>query len=188
MRIAVVGVGAIGGSLAADLADLGKHDLTLCVRSAFDRLVVEHPKGRSQVAAPVVTDSSKVGPVDWVLLATKAHQTEGSAPWLQALCGPTTRIAVLQNGVDHVSRVRPHVGAKLDVVPVVVQLAAEKTAAARIVHVSRLAVRAERGPPLAVDLCISRDRKPFQDVCQIAFNVREFIAFEHRFEHVEATA
>jgi 2-dehydropantoate 2-reductase len=62
---------------------------------------------------------------DWVLLATKAHQTPGAREWLQALCRPSTVVAVLQNGVEHEKRVAPHVnGAR--VLPVIVTGAVDR--------------------------------------------------------------
>ena len=131
-RIAVIGVGAIGGAVAADLADLGRHDLVLCARTPFDRLEVEHPAGVSRVAARLVTRPEDVGPTPWVLLATKAYQCAAARPWLDALCGPETIVAVLQNGVDHLERVAPLLPPGTSVVPVVIQLAAQKTAPGRI--------------------------------------------------------
>ena len=59
----------------------------------------------------MVVDAEAVAPVDWVLLAVKAHQTDGAAGWLDALCGGATTVAVLQNGIDHVERVAPLAGA-----------------------------------------------------------------------------
>ena len=135
--IAIVGVGAIGGSVAAALADLTRHQLVLCARTRFEGLEVQHPAGTSRVAAPVCTDPAEMGPVDWVLLATKAHQTAQAAPWLRALTGPATRWAVLQNGVDHEERIRAGCGPGLEpagVVPVVVNLPAERTAPGRVVQ------------------------------------------------------
>jgi len=127
-RIAVVGVGAIGGSVAADLCDLGRHEVALCARTRFEALVVEHPAGVSRTTAAVLGGPEDVSrAVDWVLLATKAYQCADARPWLAALCGPGTRVAVLQNGVDHVERVAPLVPDGTEVLPVVVQLPAEKT-------------------------------------------------------------
>jgi 2-dehydropantoate 2-reductase len=133
--LAIVGVGAIGGAVAADLADLGRHHLTLCTRSAFDRLEVRHPGGTSTIEQPPVTAPAGIGrPVDWVLLATKAHHSAGARPWLDALCAPGTRVAVLQNGVDHVDRIAPLVPPETAIVPVVVQLPAERDRAGRVVQ------------------------------------------------------
>jgi 2-dehydropantoate 2-reductase len=126
--IAIVGVGAIGGAVAADLAELG-HEIVLCSRSPFDRLIVTHPDGMSRVETPSVTDPSQIrSEVDWIVLATKAHQTPEAKPWFGPLCGDRTRIAILQNGVDHVARLQSIVPGITGVVPVVVQLPAEKTA------------------------------------------------------------
>jgi len=62
--------------------------------------------------------------VDWILLATKAHQTPAAAPWLAA------RIAVLQNGVEHQERVGPLAAGR--VVPVIVDFPAESVGRGRI--------------------------------------------------------
>jgi 2-dehydropantoate 2-reductase len=119
-RVAVVGVGAIGAAVAAAVRSAGGHELRLCARRPLDRVVVELPDGSEvQLAGPLVTDPGTLdGPADWVLLAVKAHQTEGAADWLTALCGPQTTVAVLQNGIDHVERVGPLVG-DAQVLPVV---------------------------------------------------------------------
>jgi 2-dehydropantoate 2-reductase len=116
--IAVVGVGAVGGVVAARLASRG--DVCCCVRTPFRELVVEAPGGVRMVVSPrVETDPARVEPARFVLLATKVHQIEGAAPWLEALVGPDTRVAVLQNGVEHAERVAAWV-APAQVVPVVV--------------------------------------------------------------------
>ena len=137
MGIALVGVGAIGGAIAADLADLGRHDLVLCARTPFDRLQVRHPHGVSEVRVePATTPEDAAARFDgsppWVLLVTKAHQSDGARPWLTALCGRNTRVAVLQNGVDHVERVQPLAPDGTEVLPVVVQVPCERTAPGRI--------------------------------------------------------
>lgn len=132
MTVAVVGVGAIGGALAADLADLDRHRVLLCARTPFDRLVVRHPTGTSEVAGTPTTDPREASPVDWVLLATKGHQSATARAWLDALSVPGTRIAVVQNGVDHVERIAPLVRSGVALLPVVVQLPAEKRAPGRV--------------------------------------------------------
>jgi 2-dehydropantoate 2-reductase len=108
-RVAVVGVGAIGATVAAAVQATGGHELRLCARTAVDRVVVEQPDGGEAVIdAPLLTEADAAdGPADWVLLAVKAHQTEGAADWLAALCTGETTVAVLQNGIDHVERVAP---------------------------------------------------------------------------------
>ena len=87
-RVAIVGVGAIGATVAAAVQDAGGHELVLCARRALDEVVVEQPDGREVVLrAPVLTDPDGLDAADWVVLAVKAHQTDGAAGWL----GATTR-------------------------------------------------------------------------------------------------
>ncbi len=138
-RVAVVGPGAIGLSIAGALMETGQTRVTLCARAPFDELVVESASGVFAGRPRVVTTPDDAGDVEWVLLATKAHQTEGAAPWLRALVGRGVRVAVAQNGVEHESRVRPYVG-DAEVVPVVVQCPAERLAPGR----------ARRGGPLSL--------------------------------------
>lgn len=89
--IAVVGLGAIGSVVAGSLVAAGRHDVVVCVRTPVDRLVVERPDDTIDVAVRAVTDPAAVSAVDWVLLATKVHQTASAAGWLARLCGPATK-------------------------------------------------------------------------------------------------
>ncbi|HEX8471193.1 MAG TPA: 2-dehydropantoate 2-reductase [Brevundimonas sp.] len=134
--IAVVGPGAVGGTIAAWLSRSPLvSDLTLCARSPLDRLVVETPDGTVIEARPrVVTDPGQITvPVDWVLIATKAYDVAGAALWLKPLLGPDTRVAVLQNGVEHAERFAPFLSAAR-ILPVIVDIPAERTAPGRIHH------------------------------------------------------
>lgn len=125
MRIAVIGPGAVGGTLAAWLAQA--HDVTLCVRTAFERLQVETPDGLLAETPTVLTDPASAAPVDWVLVTTKTYDAAGAAAWLSHLVGSQTRVAVLQNGVEHVERFSPYLPAER-ITPAVVDIPAERTA------------------------------------------------------------
>jgi 2-dehydropantoate 2-reductase len=108
---AVVGVGAVGSVFAAALQETGRVATVLCVRNARDRAVQGLDGRVTSLTAPMVTSPAEVGgPVAWVLLAVKAHQTAGAAGWLRVLAGPRTTVLVLQNGVDHRERVAPVAG------------------------------------------------------------------------------
>lgn len=136
LSIAVVGPGAIGGTVAAWLSRSSLvGDLTLCARSPLDRLSVETPDGGRIEATPrVLTSPDQVeGPVDWVLVATKAYDVEAAAAWLKPLLGPHSRLAVLQNGVEHVERFAPFVPADR-ILPVIVDLPAEREGPGLIRH------------------------------------------------------
>ena len=85
-RIAIVGVGAIGGVTAALLQQAGGHELLLCTRRPMSGFAVETPDGVVQVDATFVTDPSEASEVDWVIVATKAYDVAGAAKWLERLC------------------------------------------------------------------------------------------------------
>lgn len=125
MRVAVIGPGAVGGTLAAWLSQA--HEVTLCARTAFDRLQVETPEGPLVADPTVLTDPAAAAPVDWVLVTTKTYDAAGAAAWLAGLVGPQTRVAVLQNGVEHVERFTPWLPAER-ITPAVVDIPAERTA------------------------------------------------------------
>ncbi len=120
--VAVVGVGAIGGAMGAALGDAG-HDSALCVRTPFRNLSRRMNGETRKYAHRVYTDPAGLSKMEWVLLCTKAHQVEGASHWLRRLIGTDTRVAVMQNGIDHVERVAPYV-AEDRVVPCVVYLPA----------------------------------------------------------------
>jgi len=131
--IAVIGAGSIGGYVAWQAARAG-HAVVLGVRSPFERLVVVDDAGEHPVDAAVRATPAAMRPAEWVLLATKAHQTADAAGWLRAACGPATRaVVVLQNGVEHAERVAPFVGGT-PILPAVVSIGAEVLAPGRIRH------------------------------------------------------
>lgn len=129
--IAVVGLGSIGGIIAGALDAAGRHDVTACVRRGIERLVVERPDRTIETRPRVLTDASQADVHDWVLLSTKAQDTASSAPWMQRLCGPGTRVAVLQNGIGHAERLAPFVGPGT-VVPTIVYYNGERLAPDRV--------------------------------------------------------
>ena len=131
--IAIIGPGGIGATVAAWLVRAG-HDVTVCARTPFDRLRIESPDGRIEATPRILTDPATAVPVDWALVCTKAYDAAAALAWLPALAGSRsgsssgsgTRIAVLQNGVEHRAGfpdVAPH-----RLVPVVVDIPAERIA------------------------------------------------------------
>ena len=129
MSIAVIGPGAIGGTVAAWLARA--HDVILCARTPLAALVVETPEGVIEARPEVLTDPGGATPVDWVLIATKAYDAASAATWLPGLVGAGTRVAVLQNGVEHVARFAPYVD-QARIIPAVVDIPAERDGPGRI--------------------------------------------------------
>ena len=80
-----------------------------------------------------------------ILLATKAYDVPGAAPWLRALCRADATLAVLQNGVEHRERVLPFAG-PAEILPVVVECPAERTAPGRIVQRATARLTVPVGP------------------------------------------
>jgi len=122
--VAIVGPGAIGTTVAAALHEVGR---TPAIYGRTPRANVELSAGETRIVVPgpVRTDPSETdGPVDLVLLAVKATQVEGAAPWLRALCGPGTVVCALQNGVEQEALVAPH-APEARVIPSVVWFPAE---------------------------------------------------------------
>lgn len=131
--IAVIGPGAIGGTLAAWLAQDPGFDLTLCARTPFDNLRVETPDGVITASPQVLTDPAAASAADWVLVCTKTYDVETTKPWLDRLVGPQTRVAIVQNGVEH-AKLFAHLVPAERIVPVMINLPAARSAPGRIVQ------------------------------------------------------
>lgn len=131
-KIAIVGPGAIGGTLTAWLNQNPEADITVAARTRFESLTLQIPDGSLITAQPrVLTDPDGASPTDWVLVTTKAYDVAGAVQWLKKLVGPNTRVAIIQNGVEHVDRFAPHVPVD-QLLPVMIDLPAERQAPGRI--------------------------------------------------------
>ena len=111
MRFAILGSGAVGGYYGARLARSG-HDVTFIARGAHldairsRGLEVRSPAlGDFTVRAAAEEDTSKIGPVDVVIVAVKAYDNAAALPLLTPMLGPSSAVLTLQNGVDSVSEV-----------------------------------------------------------------------------------
>src|SRR5688572_8435972 len=106
MRIAVIGVGGVGGYFGGRLAQAG-HDVTFIARGAtlealrMRGLRVESILGDFVIdPVPVSDDPRTVGPVDVILMAVKAWQIPEAAAQLQPMLGEDTMVVPLENGID----------------------------------------------------------------------------------------
>jgi 2-dehydropantoate 2-reductase len=131
LSVAVVGLGGVGGGAAGSLAAAGRHDIMACTRQSIARFTLERAEGPVEAPLRILADPAQAKPVDWVLVCTKTHQTAATGPWLARLCTPATRVAVLQNGIDHIVRVSPLVGGAT-IVPVLVYYNGERLAPDRV--------------------------------------------------------
>jgi 2-dehydropantoate 2-reductase len=132
-KIAIVGVGAVGGVIAGWLTKRAGHELTLCTRRPLGDVSVELTSEKITLTAAVLTDPAQGRPVDWVLVTTKAYDAAGAAAWFPSLVGPHTTVAILQNGVEHRERFAPYLSAD-KILPVMVDCPAERPEPGRIVQ------------------------------------------------------
>jgi len=108
LKIAIIGVGAIGGYLGTRLAHAG-NEVTFIARGAnLDALRTRGIRlilgDGSELAVPHVAatdDYGAAGPQDVVVLAMKAHQVEAVAPLVPKLFGPDTLVVPMQNGIPY---------------------------------------------------------------------------------------
>ena len=131
-KIALIGPGAIGGLVAAWLCQDDRNQVTVCARTPIRQLEVETPDGAIQ-AQPTVLTRPEQGSTsaDWILVATKAYDSGAAAAWFSSLMGENTRVAVLQNGVDHVERFSEYLPTER-ILPVVVDCPTERVDPERI--------------------------------------------------------
>ncbi|SMF69794.1 2-dehydropantoate 2-reductase [Tistlia consotensis] len=108
--VAVVGLGGVGGVVAGCLAEAGRCALVTCTRRPLPALIFERAGAAVELAPRNLTRPDAAGPVDWVLLCTKTYDSAAAGAWLRRLCGPSTRVAVLQNGLGQVERIAPFLG------------------------------------------------------------------------------
>jgi len=143
-RVAVVGVGAIGGALAGLLEAVGGHEITLCTRRPVEGLVVRTPEGDVLVKAKNVTRSEDAAAVDWVLVATKTYDAESAARWLPGLCAEGAAVAVVQNGVEHRERFRGVV-AEERTLPVIIDCPVERMPDGSVLQRGEVVMQVEVG-------------------------------------------
>jgi 2-dehydropantoate 2-reductase len=104
MRMAVIGVGAIGGLLAAKLAQAGE-EVSVVARGAHLAAIQEkgmrliEAEGEIVVRLRASSRIADLGPQDCVILAVKAHQLADIATEIPALLAPQATILTAQNGV-----------------------------------------------------------------------------------------
>lgn len=124
-QIAIVGPGAVGGVLAAIVHEMRVHELLLCARRTLPDLAVRTVTSEVRFAPRVATSLTDTRPVDWIFVTTKAYDSAAAAAWLPRLMRNGARVAIIQNGVEHVARFAAHVPAER-LVPVMVDCPAER--------------------------------------------------------------
>jgi 2-dehydropantoate 2-reductase len=104
MKIAVVGLGAVGGLIAARLATSGQ---AVSALARGDTLAAVHAQGlrlvmgghETSVRLHVSDDAGELGPQDLVIVALKGPALAAAGTTLQPLLGPQTLVMPAMNGV-----------------------------------------------------------------------------------------
>lgn len=116
MKIAILGVGAMGSVYAGLLADSG-HDVWAvdvwkehvdAIRK--NGLRVEGASGDRTVKMNATSDASEVKNADLVIIATKADGVEAAAKSAKAIAKPDAPILTIQNGLGSADKVAEIVG------------------------------------------------------------------------------
>jgi 2-dehydropantoate 2-reductase len=116
MRIAIVGVGGVGGLVGGLLARAGTEVAVLARKASLaairqDGLAVDSPLGTFTVRPAAASDDpAALGVADVVLVAVKAWQVEELAPQLAPLLAPGGFAVPLQNGVEAAERLAAALG------------------------------------------------------------------------------
>ncbi|MHA7880177.1 MAG: 2-dehydropantoate 2-reductase [Saccharospirillum sp.] len=108
MKIAIVGLGAIGSLLAARLARAG-HEVSAIARGQTLTAVAQNGLGMCAPGQPnridhyasiyVSEDPADLGSQDLIILSVKSQAVEAVAPVVSSLMGPATRILSAMNGI-----------------------------------------------------------------------------------------
>lgn len=104
MKVAVVGLGAVGGLIAARLARAG-HEVSALARGETlarvrrDGLRLDGAGGSFSVALTASDDASTLGPQELVVIAVKAPALPAVAAAIAPLLGPATVLLPAMNGV-----------------------------------------------------------------------------------------
>jgi 2-dehydropantoate 2-reductase len=131
--ILVVGPGAIGATLIAWLCQDDRHRVAVAARTPFDAIEVQTPEGIIRASPLVFTDVAQVRSVDWVLVCTKTYDSDAAARWFGGALGPGTRVAVIQNGVEHIERFEKHID-RARIVPVMIDLPVDRVSPGRTIQ------------------------------------------------------
>jgi 2-dehydropantoate 2-reductase len=117
MRIAIIGVGAMGSVYAALLADQGGHEVHAIDKWAAHvdainatGLRVEGASGDRTVKVSASTDGSGIKDADLVIIATKHDGVDEAAGLALKIAKPDAPILTIQNGLGSADRVADIVG------------------------------------------------------------------------------
>jgi len=116
VRIAIVGIGAMGSLLGAYLGEVGDVTLIGCwpeqVMAIREHgLWLEHPDGHLSHHRPAITnDPATAGLFDVALVVVKSRQTPAAAKLIAGILNPDGLVITLQNGLNNCATLRGVLG------------------------------------------------------------------------------
>jgi 2-dehydropantoate 2-reductase len=130
-KIAVIGPGAVGSTIAAWLMQDASNSVVVAARTPIADIEVQTPDRTLSVSPRVITHVQSASPADWVLVTTKTYDAQLAGAWLDGFCHSDTVVAILQNGVEHLERFESLVP-RTRLLPVMVDVPAERHAPGRV--------------------------------------------------------
>jgi 2-dehydropantoate 2-reductase len=118
MRVAVIGVGSVGGYFGGLLARAG-HDVTFVARGPHLAAIQERGlrvesvnDGTFTVKGQALEDTSKAGEQELVLFTVKMYHNPGAIEAARPMIGQNTIVLTLQNGIDNGEQLAQALGAE----------------------------------------------------------------------------
>ncbi len=117
MRIAIAGVGAMGGLFAYLLSKGGSSEIFLLdihhervEKIKKEGLYIEGISGEHHIHPEITLQAADIGPVDLVLLCIKSSCTYQASLRTKPLLGPDTPVLTLQNGLGNIEEIERALG------------------------------------------------------------------------------
>jgi len=107
MKICIYGAGAIGGFVAAHLAQVPGLEVSVVARGAHLAAIrarglrVVAPQGEISARVHATDEPAELGPQDVVFIALKQHQVAGALDGITALLGPHTAVVPPTTGIPY---------------------------------------------------------------------------------------
>ena len=107
MKICIYGAGAIGGFVAARLAQVPGLEVSVVARGAHLAAIrarglrVVAPQGEISARVHATDEPAELGPQDVVFIALKQHQVAGALDGITALLGPHTAVVPPTTGIPY---------------------------------------------------------------------------------------
>ncbi|RAH16135.1 MAG: hypothetical protein CMB56_001485 [Methanobacteriota archaeon] len=117
MKIAIVGIGSIGGLIAGQIANLNKHDLLLCTKNDIQKLelitngltIVSPANSNITIDYDIFSvcsgiddlDDKWINSCDLVLICTKSHSTHEASYFAKKIISKNGYCISIQNGIGN---------------------------------------------------------------------------------------